>query len=425
MDRLRTLGALVGGSLLISIIYGVTLDNSEPAIDFDMTETEGNQLVVTGDRGAFSLRRDDLRMEAFWRGSFMLNETADDIKSLDHKLAIIREKDGLSEKAVFVPDGGDVKKFYYIGEDEQENGPETDASISELLTSFLSASGVRAEERVAALLEKGGVSEVLSIFDTLYGDHTRERYSTELLKQADLNQEELHALLDALSSIDSDSTLRTILGEILIKETIRAEDIPHFLKTASNIDSDYDMRRLIETVGEHSMNADAIDLSLELIETIDSNHDLRLAGEVILAHPEASPKNIAELLLIARDQMDSAHDLRLLLVDAAPLLSGNDKVADAWLGAFAEIDSDHDKRLALADAADEDLPPEITRALIDATNEIDSDHDRRLALENFASDARNMPMLTEAYKAAAAGISSDYDRRRALESIGVETDIDD
>ncbi|MEX6632939.1 hypothetical protein [Hyphococcus lacteus] len=426
MDRLRTLGALVGGSLIISIIYGVTVGNNEPPIDFDIDDSEGVHLVVTGDKGTFSLRRDELRMEAQWRGEYVLNDTADDIKSLDHKLAITREKNGVTEKAIYERNGDDVERRYFIDEEEQEKDVETDSAMRQLLTGFLGASGVRAEERVAALLQEGGVSAVLDKYDALYGDHARERYSAELIKQADLTPAELRSLLEALSVIESDTTLRTILGDILSKETVRTEDIPYFLKAASNIDSDYDMRRLIETVSEHPMNGDAIALSLGLFETIDSEHDLRLAGEALLKQPDLDADNITKLLLIIRDQMDSAHDMRLLLVEAAPFMARDNEVAKAWFSAFAEIDSDHDKRLALSDASEiNDLPPNLVRTLIDSTNEIDSDHDRRLALENFAGQARSTPILLEAYKAAAEGIDSDYDRQRALESVGIEAEDTD
>ncbi|PQA88004.1 hypothetical protein [Hyphococcus luteus] len=421
MNSLKTLGALVAGVILLAAFYGAAFKNDSFSANIETDDGEGVRQVVHGDRGEFSLNRDGLKIKASWRGDYELSEDGEDIASLDKKLEISREEGGHSERAVFERDGDGVDRSYYLDGDKQGDTAETQEAIRGLLAAFLGASGVKAEERTAILLRRGGPDAVISEIGAVYGDHARQRYTAELTEQADLSGDQLRALLEALKAIDSDHDMRMALGAILENETITPDATPVILETAGRIESDYDLRRLIETIAEKPMSPEAVKLAIKMIGRIDNDHNLRRAAEALLEQDSLTPAMAAEIIDLAADRLDSDHDMRLLLGETAPYLAADGDAATAWVAALGAVDSDHDKRLALSDAANEEgLSDDVMRKLIEATEKIESDSDRRLALETFASRAKTTPALLEAYETAARGISSDSERDRALDAAGLE-----
>ncbi len=422
MNRLSTLGALIAGAILLAAFYGAAFGGRDAGIDIEINDDEGVRHVVSGDRGSFALKKDGLDLEASWRGDYELTEDGDGVASLEHKLEITRDQDGRDEKVVFERDGDGVESVYYLDGDKQDDNPETAAARKALLIAFLEASGAKAEERVAILLRDGGAQAVLDRINAMYSDHARLRYITELTDQADLTNEETAGLLKSLKNIEGDHDLRVALDALLQNETVDAAEMPLFLETASRIESDYDLRRLIERVSENDLDEDALTLAIELMKRLEGDHDLRRASEALLGQDRIGDAAAARLLGTIGDRIESDHDLRLILSDAAPFLAKGGDAARAWIGAFGALESDHDQRLTLEEAAGvRGLSVETKLALIAASENIESDHDRRLALEAYADMLDGDEALQAAYKKAAAGINSEGDRERALAA----ADLDD
>ena len=297
MNSLKTLGALVVGVILLAAFYAASFNDHMDPAHIESDGGEGVRQIVSGDRGEFSLNQADLKIKASWRGDYELSEDGGDIESLDHKLEISREANGLSERAVFERDGDAVERSYYIDGEKQEDGDAADDGARNLLVAFLGASGAKAEERVAALLREGGPDAVISELGEIYGDHARERYAAVLTEQTDLTPDQLRALVKALKTIESDHDLRQALGAVMENETIGPDEAPLILEAADRIESDYDLRRLIETVAEKPMRADAIALAISLMERLDSDHDLRRASEAYSS--SAPPIPIAAIMICA------------------------------------------------------------------------------------------------------------------------------
>ncbi len=419
MNRLSTLGALIAGAILLAAFYGTAFSGRSVSAEISMDDGEGVRQIVNGDKGSFSLRRDGLNIQASWRGDYELTASGDDIASLEHKLTISREENGVSEKVVFEDDDDDVSRTYYRNDEKQE-ADTSQGAISSLLVAYLEASGAKAEERVAIILKEGGPSAVIAKIGAVASDHARLRYVTELTEQTDLNQQEMQSLLSTIKTFEGDHDIRSALDAVLQNETVAAAQMPLFLEAARRIEGDYDLRRLIESVSEQPLNEDAVTLAIELMQQLESDHDLRRAGEALLTQSALSPAAAARLLDTVGDRIESDHDLRLLLGQTAKYLAQDNAPAEAWIKAFGALESDHDQRLALEDASNvENTPQGVSLALIAATESIDSDHDRRLALENFAARAKADSALLDAYKASAMGIGSDSDRRRALAAAGL------
>lgn len=418
MNSLKTLGAIVAGVILLAAVYGAVFGDADISGQIEIDDGAGVRHIVTGDRGEFSLHEDGLKIRASWRGEYELSDDGGDIASLDHKLEIVREKDGAKERAVFERDGDGVERSFFRDGEEVEDGNETARGARDLLEAFLGASGVKAEERVKILLRRGGPDAVIAEIAGVYGDHARQRYAAELTEQTDLSADELAALLSALRAIEGDHDMRLALGAVLENEKITAAEAPMILEAAGRIESDYDMRRLIETVAEAPIDDEAIRVAVGMMARIDSDHDFRLAAESLLDQGSITPETAAMLIAVAADHIDSDHDLRLLLGASASYLETG--AADAWIGALDAIDSDHDLRLLLTDAAEKSgVSDDAVLRLIGAAAAIDSDNERRLTLESFAGRAKRTPALLEAYEAAARGISSQSDRDRALEAAGL------
>lgn len=421
MNRLSTLGALIIGAIILAAVYASAFGDGDGGVKIEIDDDEGVRQVVHGDRGSFALKQDGLDIEASWRGDYDLNDEGDEIASLEHKLEITRDRDGLEERVVFEPDGDGVSSVYYVDGDKQDENAETAIAQKKLLIAFLEASGAKAEERVDVLLKEGGPAAVLDKINNIYSDHSRLRYITELTKQADLNSDEIRVLLKSLKNIEGDHDLRVALDAILQNETLGADKMPMFLDAASRIESDYDLRRLIESVAERDLNDDAISLAIGLMERLESDHDLRRASEALLGQDNITPRAAARLLDTIGDRIDSDHDLRLVLSDAAPFVAKDEDAATAWIGAFNALESDHDQRLTMEEASRvRGLSQETKLALIAACEKIDSDHDRRLALEAFSDMAKDDDALRDAYEQAARGIRSDKDRKGALEAAGLK-----
>lgn len=420
MNSLKTLGALVAGAIILAAVFGGAFSDHARNAHIEISDSEGVRQVVSGDRGEFSLNEEGLKIKASWRGQFELNGDSDDIARLDHRLEITREEAGVSERAVFERDGDGVGRSYSRDGEEEDDEAEAARRARTLLDAFLGASGVKAEERVASLLRKGGPEAVIEAFGAVHSDYARQRYAAELTAQTDLTPDQLHALLKALKAIESDDDIRVALGAILDNETISPGQAPMILEAAGRIESDYDLRRLIETVAEKPMSAEALPLAIGMMERIDSDHDLRRAAEALLDQDSMTPQIAARLIAVAADHIDSDHDLRLLLSETVSFLAGGGDAARAWVAALASIDSDHDLRFALTEAAGQaDLSDDVVLMLIGATQEIDSDNDRRLTLEELAGRAQSSAALREAYEKAARAISSQSDRERALEAAGI------
>lgn len=419
MENLKTLGVITVGAIVLSASYAVAVKDRGAGHSIEFGDERSTRHSVSGDRGEFILKDDGVVIEANWRGAFDLNPLGTDIDRLERRFEITREKDGNDERVVFERKHGDIIRAYYLDGEAQPDGPDADAAITELLIAFLRASGVKAEERVAALLKQGGPEEVLDDMLLLDGDESLRRYAAALAEQAELSSDEVAALIDLLNNLESDHDLRLALSAIMEHETISPELTPALIKVASNIESDHDLRKLVEDFAARPLDDAAMELIFGLYEGIESDHDLRIAAEALLENDAVNDAAAARLLSAAADQIDSDHDLRLILAESAAMFSNDPAVTDAWLKGYFKIDSSDNQRRAITEVAEiGEHTADAWRRLIEATTAIDSSHDQRLALVAIADRIEADASLLAAYRAAAAKIESDHDRRRALEAIG-------
>jgi len=382
MKNLNTLGAVTVGAIVLSVFYAVSVHDRSVDISMDTGEGQSVHHIVNNDRSEFTLKDDDRTIKAKWRGDFELDDLGTNIIDVERRLEIEIKEDGVTERIEFEHEGDNLAKTYYLDGKEQEAGPETDKAISALITKFLRISGLKAEDRVTALLKSKGPAAVLEEMAHLKGDYAVRRYTVALTEQADLSADNITALAGILARMESDHDLRLALSAVLEHETISADMTPVLLDAAKSIESDHDMRKLLEAFTKGALSEDAMDIALGFYERLESDHDLRQAADAFLSNGALTLPQTARLLTIAADKIDSDHDMRLILSESAPMFSKDENVTRAWLQAFDAIESSHDQRLALESIADYiDGEPELIAAYHTAAAKIESDHERASALE--------------------------------------------
>lgn len=423
MKHLRTLAALVVAVVFISAIYAFAVADRSADWEINIDEDTGRTVrhTISGDRGEFVLRDDERAIKAVWRGEFALNEFGTDIAELDDRLEVALEEDGGRERVEFRNEAGGVSRTYFLNGEEQEDNTATQEAIADLLLRFFRASGMKADERVKALIAQGGASAALAEIELLSADHAVSQYAVALSEQAELSPAEMERLAQRLKTIKGDHDLARALAAILEHENITAQTAPILIAAAEAIRSDHDLRQLVEAFAEKPLDDESLGLALGLYDRIDGDHDLRVAASAFLEGGALNAAQTARLLAAAAQRIESDHDMRMVLTEAAPSFASSDATRAAWLDAYRSIESDHDKRLSLQEAAEQDgLGAAEWTALIEATKSIGSSHDRRLALEAVAEQIGRDPALVAAYREAAEGIDSEHDRRRALEAIGAD-----
>ena len=335
---------------------------------------------MRGDSSEFSLREDDLAIKANWRGKLKLDKSGDAIAYVEDFLEIELEADGARESLRLAKDGRDIDTSYWRDGNEQEPGEETDAHISDLVMRFLRASAFEADMRVEKILEASDVDGVFAEIDRLTSDYAVRRYAAALSENKTLTTQQASALIDRLAVIEGDHDIAQALLAIADHQSIDDAATMKLLSVAEKIDSDYEKRRVLSAIAAKPLTGDAASAAIALLSTIQSDHDIRVSTEGLLAQESFSADHAAALIAAAATNIDSDHDLRLVLTAAAPRI-GDSVVADAWLGGFSKLDSDYDKRVALESAAAlADGDSALLARLHDAATSIDSDYDRERAL---------------------------------------------
>lgn len=423
MEKIKTLAAITIGALVLSVAYAITIDDRNVDVTINSDSGRSESHFVDGNRGEFVLTEGDDKVEAHWRGKFELDPVGTKIDKLGRRLEIIHDSGGVVKRVLFERSRGDIKQSYFVDDEEQDAGPETDAAVTELLIVFLRASGMKAEERVTAFIANGGADAVLEEMTFLDSDHALQRYTKALTKHAELSGDQIKTLAGFLKMMESDHNLRNSLQSIMDHQSFDAELTAILIDAAANIEGDYDLRKLVEAFAERPLNDEAVDLALGLFGRIEGDHDLRLATEALLENHSLDDNAAIRLLLAAAAQVEGDHDMRLILAEYAGRFSSSPEMTAAWIKGFAAVQSDHEQRLSIEEVAQAgDHSAAAWQSLIELTIAIEGDHDHRLALEEIANEIGDDPLLLDAYRRSAAEISSDSERKRALEVIG---DTDD
>ena len=330
--------------------------------------SEGDCSYELEARGDVKFNRDVTDIESISRGgSFTLEQHIGD----DTKRLVVRPRDD-----------GTLERSY------SENGArrEFDAAartwFAEVLVTLDRQTAFAADQRVPAILERGGVDAVLKEITLVQTDYARRRYYTKLLSMRQLDRAQVKRVVEqAGADMTSDYELAELLVALSKLDAFGDDSHTAFVTAAKKIQSDYERRRALNALLQRD----------------------RLAPATVSA------------LLDAASTIDSDYELAELLIDVSKRYAINEQTRPTYIKALGSIKSDYEHRRVLsAIVAGGGLTPAVNRTLLEDAARIGSDYELAEFLIQMGKKGALDASTRDAYFAAADKIKSDYEHRRAL-----------
>ncbi len=291
----KILALLTVGAVVVSASYALFAggDTSEPS--FDDNNGRSSRHTINGDSGEYALNDDGYTVNAEWRGDYGLNDLGAELAELDDELEIEIMQDGVKQRVKFEHHDGAIRTAYYRNGDKQPKGEETDRAATALFLQFLRISGLKSDERVAALTKTGAAASVLDEIDALARDRARRRYAIALIEQIDLSPAEITTLTEKFERIESDHDFRIAAAALLENETLTSPQAAHLIMTAGRqIESDHDLRIVLSASADlFSTDSDFDGAWMDAYAELQSSYDQRLALEEIAAAAKTDPALLA------------------------------------------------------------------------------------------------------------------------------------
>ena len=322
-------------------------------------------------------------MEA--RGEVKFNRDVTDIESISSGGSFTLEQhigDDTKRLVVRPRNDGTLERSY------SENGArhEFDAAAREWFAAALIAldrqTGFAVDQRVPALLERGGVDAVLQEVKLVETDYARRRYYTKLLSMRQLDRTQVKRVVEqAGADMSSDYELAELLVAVSKLDAFSDDSHPAFVAAAKKINSDYERRRALTALLQRD----------------------RLAPSTVQA------------LLDAASTIKSDYELAELLIDVSKRYAISDQTRPTYIKALGSIKSDYEHRRVLtAIVAGGGLTPAVNRTLLQDATRIESDYELAEFLILMGKNGGLDASTRDAYFGAADKIKSDYEHRRAL-----------
>ena len=327
----------------------------------------------------------DCSYEIDARGEIRYNRDVTDIESISSGGQFsIEQHDGDDTKRLVVRPRGDgsLERTYSVNGAPHDYDASARAWFAEALVALDRQTAFAADQRVPAILARGGVDAVLQEIPLLGTDYARRRYYTKLLAMRQLDRGQIKRIVEqAGTDMSSDYELAELLVALSKLNAFGDDSHPAFVAAATHIGSDYERRR--------ALNA-------------------------LLTRDQLAPATV-QALLDAASTIGSDYELAELLIDVSKRYAMNDQTRPTYIKALGSIDSDYEHRRVLAAiAAGGGLTPAVSRTLLEDAARIGSDYELAEFLIQMAKAGTLDTSTREAYFAAANKIGSDYEHHRAL-----------
>lgn len=331
------------------------------------------------DRSRIQMRRRGCEIDVRLEGEVAFDAAAATIAGLGRDALVrIVEDDGRTERWLEIrPGPGGSPAFEYrVNRREAAFDGNAQAWYRAVLVQLFRRAGFAAEERVRAILDRGGVDAVLAEMDELSSGYVQAKYFQELVRQAELSEAQYRTVIrTAARRIDSDHYLSEILREVARHQELTARLLDDYVTAALQLDSDHYRTETLRAV-------------------IDSG---RLSGTQVAA------------VLEAASEMDSDHYRTEILSHVADRYALDPEFRPAYLRAAAGLDSDHYRTEVLKRLL---RRPDLTTAelaeVVAAARMVGSDHYRTEILRQVARLGLAEPALQRAYFQALEGIESSH-----------------
>jgi len=327
----------------------------------------------------------DCSYEIEARGDVKFNRDLTDIESISSGGSFTLEQhlgDDTKRFVVRPRDDGTLERSYSENGAKREFDAAARAWFAEALIALDRQTGFAADQRVPALLERGGVDAVLKEVTLVQTDYARRRYYTKLLSMRQLDRAQVKRVVEqAGADMTSDYELAELLVALSKLDAFGDDSHTAFVAAAKKIGSDYERRRALNALLQRD----------------------RLATTTVQA------------LLDAASTIQSDYELAELLIDVSKRYAINDQTRPTYVKALGSIKSDYEHRRVLsAIVAGGGLSPAVNRTLLQDAARIESDYELAEFLIQIGKKGGLDASTRDAYFAAADKIGSDYEHRRAL-----------
>lgn len=413
-----------------------------------------SSLTTARDSGTVRAKwsNDGQSVEVRMTGSVTLTGRLDGIASMaPGSVFVLREEEDGTARQVTVTSANDGTRSYAYTQDDRERTLDADARrwMEETLQEAARRLGIGAEERVAYLLDRGGVDAVLDETEQIDSDAGRRHYYRALLRHDDLSMADRNRVLrqaqegidsdhemrrlleavadayvsapehfgvvaDAVATLESDHERRRVLTHLLAQGPLPAQQQERVLDLIADMDSDHEKRRILEAIADRmAVTERGFDVLVQILDDIDSDHEKRRILVGLLQKDGYSADQQAELLEKAT-QLDSDHEKRRIVEALSDRLASSDATFAQLLRITRSLDSDHETRRILTTLLRRERgAPDRLVTLLAEVQKLDSDHQKARVLTTVSDlAAHDSAEVREAYAAAVRSIDSDHQRER-------------
>jgi len=305
------------------------------------------------------------------------------------RVRIAEDTGGASRTLEVTPARSGARYVYRVDDRERPLDAAARQWLGRVTTELFRITGLRAEERVAAILEGSGVDGVLGETAHISSDFVHRTYLQHLFAQARPSEAETRrALEQAAGAIGSDFEM----AELLIALAPRvpwSSGQEAYVQAATTVGSDFEARRVVEAlVGAQELGPRTLRTVLQVAASIGSDFEM------------------AEALLAIERQWPVAVPLD-----------------PALFTAVGTIGSDFEARRVLDAVSERDLDAGQWTALLEAAGDIGSDFEMAELLVRIAR--RTPGPLPRTYFEAVRTIGSDFEAQRVLRAALEHQDLEE
>jgi len=378
-------------------------DDEDGRMRIDVNTSDKNMAMELDARGEIEFAPDDSDITAMDDGDYF-------------DLTVVR--DGDKHRARIEGEDGRLVRSWWVNGDKQLWNAEAAAWFATILPEVFRRTGLNAEQRVAHMLDTGGVNTVLDEIELLQGDYTRRVYFTVLMEMADpISAELTRAVRLAGNEISSDFELRSVLVSMLDEPGLDDSAWTEFFAAARGIGSDYEQRTVLTELAERiRFNKGLIDDYLENSASIGSDFEMRQALTALLDRADLDEDSLI-LLLQTTAKVGSDFEQASILEHAVPQVRGH--AIDAYLAACGEIGSDFEQRRALeALVQHAQLSSDEAIRFLDASTQIGSDFELASLLLTALPLLPDDPGVRQHYEDVAKHkLGSSFERNRVMAAL--------
>ena len=316
------------------------------------------------------------------KGKMALDDSGNRLGQLygNGKLTLTETKDDLTRTIKYRNRNGELDVRFSEDGDSRDMTDADHAWADEMFLTYLRRSGDMAQQRVKAILANTDADTVMDEMDKL-SEHALGQYANALLKQTDLNSDQLARMIAKLTVIQSDYSKRQAFTPLLSREQLGEAEQLALFDAIDSIASDYEMRSL-------------------LTEALEAN------GAVVR-------DNLHRMVKLAGTTIESDYELRIFLTSVAELLPDNTEALDIAISSLDSIESDYELRTAMTHIIDvSELNHDAWLRLIDTLSSVESDYEAAQLVIKMARTINDPVLLETLANRAKAQITSSHESRK-------------